>query len=191
MNSLAQIYLMEHELISADGFQVPGRRTRPGSVTWTNGMKRWGSAEGPGVFSHKQSFGTTISRFLVGIMAPSLYLSPCFLKGWNRIRKGRFGVCPRSRWVRGRITPWTGQGSITGHTPVTHTLTSPFTVFNHAFWTVGGKPEDPEKTHTGKPKVHFNSLDRLKPRIYRNGLTVLTPHPHPCAALFCLNEYSK
>lgn len=53
MKSLAQIYLMEHELISADGFQVPGQRTGPGSVTWTNGLKRSGSAEGPGVSSHK------------------------------------------------------------------------------------------------------------------------------------------
>lgn len=53
MRSLAQIYLMEHELISADGFRVPGRRTGPGSVARTNGLKRSGSAEGPGVCALK------------------------------------------------------------------------------------------------------------------------------------------
>lgn len=64
---------MEHELISADGFQGPGWRTRPGSVTWTNGLKRSGSAEGPGARSRKLSYGNIIIKCFVGIEAPSLF----------------------------------------------------------------------------------------------------------------------
>lgn len=83
-------------------------------------------------------------------------------------------VSERSVAKGSRITPWTDQGSITGHTPVAHTPASRFPLFNHASVHVFGLLVGNWKTHTGKCQRRIKSLARIKPK---NLLLLCQPPP--------------